>query len=360
MIRLSIPALLAPFSHLPHIGFVAPRDLILAPLFFASRISWRSASFKWLPSFPLLPAGCKFCIISSAPARLCCLLEGFDDREEPAWAIHIWEVSSASVTLAKANVVKPSLFFSVKLSDNLSILLARSSSFFLFGLGIHANPKGSIQIWILETKTDKDYLHPATQSDPDSQTVPNAAHNIWRSCNAALYHCQHTGFAGGRIGTPLLLRWFHASVYPNRNNPRIKPDYLHHRSSLFGYRFGRSGSSGFVGGFLRLRLFSRGLALRGRSCVGIGVDIGISAVPKSQTNPLSSSRSSERQKLHRNVLHSPRQNLKFYICYALLALVTQTTLADYIYNKSIMSKAKISPNKISFDKFSGSIKVLIF
>ena len=93
---------------------------------------------------------------------------------------------------------------------------------------------------------------------------------------------------------------------------------------------------------------------------GISVDIGISAVPKSQTNPLSSSRSSERQKLHRNVLHSPRQNLKFYICYALLALVTQTTLADYIYNKSIMSKAKISPNKISFDKFSGSIKVLIF
>ena len=193
MIRLSIPALLAPFSHLPHIGFVAPRDLILAPLFFASRISWRSASFKWLPSFPLLPAGCKFCIISSAPARLCCLLEGFDDREEPAWAIHIWEVPSASVTLAKANVVKPSLFFSVKLSDNLSILLARSSSFFLFGLGIHANPKGSIQIWILETKTDKDYLHPATQSDPDSQTSPHQARNTWRSCNAAPSHGRHTG-----------------------------------------------------------------------------------------------------------------------------------------------------------------------
>ena len=156
------------------------------------------------------------------------------------------------------------------------------------------------------------------------------------------------------------LPWFPLSDDPSRCIRHTTTDCHPYRSSLSGCRFGRSGSSGFVGGFLRLRLFSRGLALRGRSCVGIGVDIGISAVPKSQTNPLSSSRSSERQKLHRNVLHSPRQNLKFYICYALLALVTQTTLADYIYNKSIMSKAKISPNKISFDKFSGSIKVLIF
>ena len=91
--------------------FCSSKRFNFSSSFFAFRISWRSASFKWLPSGPLLPAGCKFCIISSAPARLCCLLEGFDDREEPAWAIHIWEVPSASVTLAKANVVKPSLFF---------------------------------------------------------------------------------------------------------------------------------------------------------------------------------------------------------------------------------------------------------
>ena len=58
-----------------------------------------------------------------------------------------------------------------------------------------------------------------------------------------------------------------------------KPDCRPYWQSRVGCRFGRSGSSGFVGGFLRLRLFSRGLALRGRSCVGIGVDIGISAVP---------------------------------------------------------------------------------
>ena len=43
---------------------------------------------------------------------------------------------------------------------------------------------------------------------------------------------------------------------------RRKPACLRHRSSLSGCRFGRSGSSGFVVSFRRLRLTSRGLAPR--------------------------------------------------------------------------------------------------
>ena len=43
--------------------------------------------------------------------------------------------------------------------------------------------------------------------------------------------------------------WFHSSVCPNRNNPRTKPDCRPYQSSHAGCRFGRSGSSGFVGGF---------------------------------------------------------------------------------------------------------------
>ena len=50
------------------------------------------------------------------------------------------------------------------------------------------------------------------------------------------------------------------------------------RSSLLEYRFGRSGSSGFVGGFT---VFGYPIADLGQEgvAVGIGVDIGISAVP---------------------------------------------------------------------------------
>ena len=39
---------------------------------------------------------------------------------------------------------------------------------------------------------------------------------------------------------------------PKRCIRRATTDYLHHRSSHAECRFGRSGSSGFVGGFLRL------------------------------------------------------------------------------------------------------------
>ena len=46
------------------------------------------------------------------------------------------------------------------------------------------------------------------------------------------------------------LPWFTLSDSPNRNNPKTKLDYRTYRSSHAGYRFGRSGSSGFVGRFL--------------------------------------------------------------------------------------------------------------
>ena len=49
---------------------------------------------------------------------------------------------------------------------------------------------------------------------------------------------------------------------------RRKPACLRHRSSLSGCRFGRSGSSGFVVDFRRLRLSNRGLALKVRRSLG--------------------------------------------------------------------------------------------
>ena len=46
------------------------------------------------------------------------------------------------------------------------------------------------------------------------------------------------------------LPWFPLSDDPSQCSCRTKTDYLHPRSSHAGCRFGRSGSSGFVGGFL--------------------------------------------------------------------------------------------------------------
>ena len=48
------------------------------------------------------------------------------------------------------------------------------------------------------------------------------------------------------------LPWFPLSDDPSRYSCRTTRGYRLYRSSLSGYRFGRSGSSGFVGGF---RLF---------------------------------------------------------------------------------------------------------
>ena len=85
-------------------------------------------------------------------------------------------------------------------------------------------------------------------------THPASVLNSWRSCNAAPFHGRHTGgFAGGKVGMRYPLPWFHSSVCPNRNNPQTKQDCLLHRSSLLGCRFGRSGSSVFVGRFRLLR-----------------------------------------------------------------------------------------------------------
>ena len=60
--------------------------------------------------------------------------------------------------------------------------------------------------------------------------------------------------------------WFHSSVCPNRNNPRTKPDCRPYQSSHAGCRFGRSGSSGFVGGFRFLRLSNCVPVPKVRSC----------------------------------------------------------------------------------------------
>ena len=90
------------------------------------------------------------------------------------------------------------------------------------------------------------------------------------------------------------LRWFCSSVCPSRNNSRTKPGCRRYRSSLSGCRFGRSESSGFPGCFRRLRWSNCVPAPRVRSCRD---RCRYRYICPSQTNPVSSSRSSERQKL---------------------------------------------------------------
>ena len=62
------------------------------------------------------------------------------------------------------------------------------------------------------------------------------------------------------------LPWFLLSDEARRCIHGTTIDCLGCRSSLLEYRFGRSGSSGFVVSIRRLRLSSRGLAPRGRCC----------------------------------------------------------------------------------------------
>ena len=59
---------------------------------------------------------------------------------------------------------------------------------------------------------------------------------------------------------------FPLSDDPSRYSCRTTVNCRPYRSSLLGYRFGRSGSSGFVVGFCRLRLSSLGLVPAVRSC----------------------------------------------------------------------------------------------
>ena len=60
------------------------------------------------------------------------------------------------------------------------------------------------------------------------------------------------------------LPWFPLSDDPSRCIRHTTTDCRPYRSSLSGCRFGRSGSSGFVGGFCLLRLSNREPVLKAR------------------------------------------------------------------------------------------------
>ena len=62
------------------------------------------------------------------------------------------------------------------------------------------------------------------------------------------------------------LPWFPLSDDPSRYSCRTIRGCRPYRSSRAGYRFGCSGSSGFVAGFRRLRLSNCGPVRRVRSC----------------------------------------------------------------------------------------------
>lgn len=63
------------------------------------------------------------------------------------------------------------------------------------GIKAH-NPNGSTRLCRFGANYKSSPL-PTTRLSPDSQTNPNQACNTWRSCNVALFHGRHTGFAGG-------------------------------------------------------------------------------------------------------------------------------------------------------------------
>ena len=70
------------------------------------------------------------------------------------------------------------------------------------------------------------------------------------------------------------LPWFPLSDDPSRYSCRTIRGYRPYRSFLLGCRLGRSGSSGFVVGFRRLRLSNCGPVRRVRSCRIVSVDNG--------------------------------------------------------------------------------------
>ena len=69
-------------------------------------------------------------------------------------------------------------------------------------------------------------------------------------------------------GASFPLRSSRFSDDPSRNNPQTTRGCRPYRSSHVGCRFGRSGSSLFLGGFLLLRLSSLGLARAVRRSLG--------------------------------------------------------------------------------------------
>ena len=151
-----------------------------------------------------------------------------------------------------------------------------------------------------------------TQSDPDSQTDPYQVHNTWIGCNSAPSRGRNTGFAIRRVGEQFRMCWFRSSVCPSRNNRRTKPGCRPYLSSHAGCRFGRSGSSGFAGGFHRLRLSNYGLSPRGRSCRIR------SGTPVRRERRFSKGRLKNRNRVH--TAYTLRQDWRFCAGYGLLII----------------------------------------
>ena len=104
-------------------------------------------------------------------------------------------------------------------------------------------------------QTHTDYLHPTTQSDPDSQTALPQARNISSGCNAVLFLYQSIGFAIWTADAHPFKPARPFSDDPMWYIRRTITDCRGCRSALSGCRFGRSGSGscGFVGSFRSLR-----------------------------------------------------------------------------------------------------------
>ena len=98
-----------------------------------------------------------------------------------------------------------------------------------------------------------DYLHQTTQLDLDWWNVPYQVHSNGKNYSAVRSLHQSIGFASGRVGMRYPQPWFPLWDGPSRCSFRTTTNYRLCLSSRAGCRFGRSGSSGFVGGFLRLR-----------------------------------------------------------------------------------------------------------
>ena len=82
----------------------------------------------------------------------------------------------------------------------------------------------------------------------------------------ATCQCGQECFAIGRVGMRYPQPWFPLSDDPRRYSCRTTRACCPYRSFHAGCRFGRSGSSGFAGGFRRLRLSNCGPVRRVRSC----------------------------------------------------------------------------------------------
>ena len=109
-------------------------------------------------------------------------------------------------------------------------------------------------------------LHFPTQSDPDSKIDAHQVNNTWRSYNATQFQDRNNGSAGGRGGMRYPLPWFPLSDDPSWYSCRTTRGCRLYRLSLLGCRFGRSGSSGFVGRFRLLRWSGYVPVPRVRSC----------------------------------------------------------------------------------------------